>query len=182
MPNNTDIQIRSEEVQDILTSVPNWMIRWGNSLILLLLVLFILMSWFIKYPDIINTEVIVTTEIPPEKVYAKSNGKFDAFFVKDNDSVKRKHRVIVGAYKTQTPEFHATMKRMITNPFWHVPYSISSTEILYNARKDSNYFNRRGYKVFKSGEQVDPAGVNWSAIGENNFPYRIRQNGGGGNS
>lgn len=87
MPNNQDIQIRSEEVQEILSAVPNWMIRWGNSLILVLLFLLLLMTWFIKYPDIINTEVMVTTIIPPEKIYARSSGKFDAFFVTDNTSV-----------------------------------------------------------------------------------------------
>ena len=90
MPNNNqDIQIRSEEVQEILTAVPNWMIRWGNTLVLILLLLFLLMSWFIKYPDIVQTEVMVTTIIPPEKIYAKSSGKFDAFLVKDNDTVNK---------------------------------------------------------------------------------------------
>jgi murein L,D-transpeptidase YcbB/YkuD len=107
--------------------------------------------------------------------------EFTLYFI-DSNEVKRKHRVVVGAYATQTPEFHATMKRMITNPFWHVPYSISSTEILHAARKDSAYFEKRGYKIFQSGEQVDPKAVDWSSVAQNNFPYRVRQNGGGGNS
>jgi hypothetical protein len=34
MPNTIDdIELRSEEVQDILEAVPNWMIRYGNLLI-----------------------------------------------------------------------------------------------------------------------------------------------------
>lgn len=90
MPNNNnDTELRSEEVQDILTAVPNWMIRCGNTLILVLLILFILMSWFIKYPDIINTKIMVTTEIPPEKIYAKTSGKFDAFLVNDNNLIQK---------------------------------------------------------------------------------------------
>lgn len=90
MPNNNnDTELRSEEVQDILTAVPNWMIRCGNTLILVLLILFILMSWFIKYPDIINTKIMVTTEIPPEKIYAKTSGKFDVFLVNDNDLIQK---------------------------------------------------------------------------------------------
>jgi len=90
MPNNNhDIQLRSEEVQEILTAVPNWMIRWGNTFVLILLLMVLLMSWFIKYPDIVNTEVMVTTVIPPEKLIAKSAGKFDAFFVKDNDTIQK---------------------------------------------------------------------------------------------
>jgi multidrug efflux pump subunit AcrA (membrane-fusion protein) len=85
---NLDVNIRSEEVQEILTAVLNWMIRWGNTLILALLFLFILMSWFIKYPDVIPTQITVTTIIPPEKIYAKASGKFDVFFVKDTESIK----------------------------------------------------------------------------------------------
>ena len=33
MPENTEIELRSEEVQEILTRVPHWMIRWGTVLI-----------------------------------------------------------------------------------------------------------------------------------------------------
>jgi len=88
MPNQqTNINIRSEEVQEILSAVPNWMIRWGNTLILVFLILFLMMSYFIKYPDVIPTQVVVTTVKPPEKLYAKATGKFDAFLVKDTDTV-----------------------------------------------------------------------------------------------
>ena len=70
-----DIQLRSEEVQEILTKVPHWMIRWGNALILFLTLLMLFLSWLIKYPDVIPAEAIVTTEIPPQKEYAKVTGK-----------------------------------------------------------------------------------------------------------
>lgn len=107
--------------------------------------------------------------------------EFTLYFI-DSNEVKRKHRVVVGAYATKTPEFHATMVRMITNPYWHVPYSISSTEILYGARKDSAYFSKRGYTITQGGSSVDPTTVDWSSVKQGNFPYRVRQNGGGGNS
>jgi multidrug resistance efflux pump len=84
---NNNIQLRSEEVQEILSAVPNWMIRWGNTLILLLLFLFLLLSWFIKYPDVVQAQAVVTTIIPPEKITAKSTGKFDAFLTKDGDTI-----------------------------------------------------------------------------------------------
>jgi murein L,D-transpeptidase YcbB/YkuD len=117
----------------------------------------------------------------PEKYIRVNIPEFTLYFV-DNDSVKRKHRVVVGAYATQTPEFHATMRRMVTMPFWHVPYSIASTEILYGAKKDTAYFSKRGYKVFQNGEVIDPATVDWSSVKQSTFRYRVRQDGGGGNS
>ena len=56
MPKNNsldNIELRSEEVQEILTEVPHWMIRWGNVLFLGLILLIILISWFVKYRDVI---------------------------------------------------------------------------------------------------------------------------------
>ena len=117
----------------------------------------------------------------PKRYIRVNIPEFTLYFF-NGDTLKSKHRVVVGAYATQTPEFHATMRRMVTNPFWHVPYSISSTEILYGAKKDSAYFSKRGYKIFKNGTEVNPDNVDWSSIRQNNFPYKVRQNGGSGNS
>jgi len=100
----------------------------------------------------------------------------------DQEQVVRQHRVVVGAFATQTPEFHASLKRMVTNPFWHVPYSIASTEILYGIKKDTAYLKSKGYKIFRDGEEVDAQTVDWTEVGARNFKYHVRQNGGGGNS
>ncbi len=83
-----DIELRSEEVQEILTQVPHWMIRWGNVLFLLLILMLLFLSWFVKYPDIIASEALITTQIPPQKEYAKITGKLDAILVSDNQQVK----------------------------------------------------------------------------------------------
>ncbi|MEQ5791344.1 HlyD family efflux transporter periplasmic adaptor subunit [Muricauda sp. NFXS6] len=90
MPNSSleDIELRSEEVQEILSKVPNWMLRWGNMLFLALIFLVLLLSWFVKYPDIIVSEATITTLDPPQKEYAKTTGKFDAILVKENELVK----------------------------------------------------------------------------------------------
>ena len=82
---NTDL--RSEEVQEILSKIPHWMIRWGSILFLILLVLVIALTWFIKYPDVINSKAIVTTKIPPQKEYAQISGKIDELLVLDNELV-----------------------------------------------------------------------------------------------
>ncbi|GAA0743179.1 HlyD family secretion protein [Gaetbulibacter jejuensis] len=90
MPNNNSlehIELRSEEVQEILTKVPHWMIRWGNVLFLSLIVMLLLISWFVKYPDVIESEATVTTQIPPQKEYAQITGKLDAILVEDNQNV-----------------------------------------------------------------------------------------------
>ena len=89
MPANTEIELRSEEVQEILTRVPNWMIRWGSVVILLILLSLFFVSWVVKYPDVITTQIIITTNIPPEKLVAKVSGKIEALLVNDRTLVSR---------------------------------------------------------------------------------------------
>ena len=83
----TSFELRSEEVQDILTKVPNWMIRWGTLLIFTIIVIMFVVSWFLKYPDIVKTEIIVTTNIPPEKLIAKVSGRIQVILVTDKSNV-----------------------------------------------------------------------------------------------
>ena len=93
--NNQNIELRSEQVQEILSYVPNWMIRWGNTLFLILILMLLFISWFVKYPDIISTEIMITTTIPPEKLYSKINGQFEVFLTKDGDSVFKNQTLAV---------------------------------------------------------------------------------------
>ncbi len=83
MPNYNEIELRSEEVQDILTKIPHWIIRWGSLVVLIILLLLFLVSWMVKYPDIITTEIIITTQIPPEKLEAKTSGKIQTILIDD---------------------------------------------------------------------------------------------------
>ncbi|WP_288981651.1 HlyD family efflux transporter periplasmic adaptor subunit [uncultured Flavobacterium sp.] len=87
MPNHNEIEIRSEEVQDILTKIPHWVIRWGSLVVLIILLLLFLVSWMVKYPDIITTEITITTQIPPEKLVAKTSGKIQAILINDKTIV-----------------------------------------------------------------------------------------------
>ncbi|MFP4847142.1 HlyD family secretion protein [Winogradskyella sp. PE311] len=89
MDNHKDhIELRSEQVQELLEAVPNWMIRYGNILILILILMFFMLSWFIKYPDIIAAEAQITTKLPPQKKYARISGKLDSILISDNTLIK----------------------------------------------------------------------------------------------
>ena len=84
---NTTFELRSEEVQDILTKVPHWMIRWGTVLIFGIIIMLFFTSWFLKYPDVVKTEIVITTNIPPEKLVAKTSGRIEAILVKDKSLI-----------------------------------------------------------------------------------------------
>jgi len=82
-------ELRSEEVQDILTKVPHWMIRWGTVLIFAIIVMLFFVSWFVKYPDVVHTEIVITTNIPPERIVSKSSGRIEAILVKNKTLVPK---------------------------------------------------------------------------------------------
>ena len=82
------IEIRSDEVQDILVQVPRWVIRWGILVILVIVILIITGSWFFKYPDINRSEILITTENPPAPLVAKVNGKIEKLFIEDKQFVE----------------------------------------------------------------------------------------------
>ncbi len=83
-------EVRSEEMQEILHRAPNWMLRSGISMLFILFIIFLIISWFIKYPDIINSNVIITSQNPPIALIAQSGGRIETLLVKD------KQLVIVG--------------------------------------------------------------------------------------
>lgn len=91
----TPFELRSEEVQDILTKVPHWMIRWGTVLIFVILFMLFFVSWFVKYPDIVKAEIVITTTIPPEKIVSKSSGRIEAILVKDKAMVSKNSALAV---------------------------------------------------------------------------------------
>lgn len=69
------IELRSQEVQDIITQMPGWLLRWGITLIFVLFVGLLAVSWFIRYPDVIKASVVVTTNPAPINLVSRSTGK-----------------------------------------------------------------------------------------------------------
>lgn len=77
----------STEVQDILGHVPNWLIRWGITVIALILVAFLVAAWIFKYPDMITALVTVSGDNPPAPVMARVDGRLRQLLVKNGQLV-----------------------------------------------------------------------------------------------
>jgi HlyD family secretion protein len=86
------IEIRSEEMDEILGKSPTWMLRRGVLLLFFIVLVLLTGSWLFKYPDIISAPIIITSNNPPSPVVARSNGRITAFYVSD------KQPVIAGQY------------------------------------------------------------------------------------
>ncbi len=99
-----------------------------------------------------------------------------------NDSLKSDHNIVVGKYENQTPQLESKLRKIVVYPYWNVPYSISSKEILPALKYNSGYLAKHNYKIYKSGEEVDPSTVDWKSIRQNAFPYKVVQDPGRANS
>jgi HlyD family secretion protein len=95
MPQNDNIEIRSDEVQEIIGKSPSWLLRSGLTVILVFLLFLLLGSWVFHYPDIIRARIIVLSENPPAHIVARTTGKIDQLFVQDNDSVKKDQLIAI---------------------------------------------------------------------------------------
>lgn len=81
-------EIRSTEVQEILGHIPHWTIRWGISVIFILIIILLAVSWVVKYPDYIQGKVVVKTQKPPVKLHAKNTGLLKHMNFVSGDTIK----------------------------------------------------------------------------------------------
>ena len=66
-----------------------WIIRWGISIIFVVVAGLVVGSYFFKYPDIIVASITVTSENLPAGLMAKSSGRIDTIFVSEKQLVKK---------------------------------------------------------------------------------------------
>ena len=81
------IEIRSEEVQEIMGTPPKWIIRWGIVIIFFVVMTLLAGSYFYKYPDLINAQITIVSENPPVSIVARADGKLNNIFVADKQVV-----------------------------------------------------------------------------------------------
>jgi multidrug resistance efflux pump len=81
------IEIKSEEISEILGRPPGWMSRWGINLLFIFVCLFLVLAWFVKYPDTIIAVITVSNERPPATMVSKVQGKITRLSVKDGQKV-----------------------------------------------------------------------------------------------
>lgn len=84
-----NIELRSEQVQEVLETPPGWLIRWGNAVILAVIVLVFTMSYFIKYPEFVPAPIVVTSQNPPEKLQSRTDSKIEKIFISNHQKVKK---------------------------------------------------------------------------------------------
>jgi len=86
--NKQDDIIYSEPVNEIMGRPPGKILRWGNTIIIIVFVLFLILLWLIRYPDIIPAQVEITTVNPPVTLVSKLTGRIKNLYVADKNEVR----------------------------------------------------------------------------------------------
>lgn len=100
----------------------------------------------------------------------------------NEDTLCSEHTIVVGKLENQTPELKSKLHTIVAYPFWNVPYSIASKEILPAAQANPNYFDRNNMVLLRNKDTINPYKVKWGKIKKNSFPYKVVQQPGPKNS
>ncbi|WP_051314998.1 L,D-transpeptidase family protein [Algoriphagus terrigena] len=88
-------------------------------------------------------------------------------------------KVIVGKEYSESPTFTAPMSYIVFSPYWNIPPSITTDEIIPAVEANRDYLSEKNMEVVNGdGETVNASKVNWSK----DTAYRVRQKPGGDNS
>jgi L,D-transpeptidase YcbB len=88
-------------------------------------------------------------------------------------------RIIIGRPDHRTPIFSNRITRLILNPFWYIPPEIAAREIVPVVRRQPEYLERSGIRLFAAGSAdrvaIDPDTIDWEKAQTAGFPFYFRQ-------
>ena len=77
------------EIEEIISKKPPMIVRWGTALLFLFLLFIGIISWFIKYPDIIQAPAKLTSINASKPIITLINGKLIKLNIGENQSVSK---------------------------------------------------------------------------------------------
>jgi len=122
---------------------------------------------------------------PGERYIAVNIADFSLMVV-ERQEIALTMRVVVGRPARRTPVFSSPMTYMVINPYWTVPPTIATEDMLPKAIEDPGYFDSQSIKVYYGWDEgnaaIDPRQINWGLYSKGNFPFRLVQEPGPGNA
>ncbi len=87
MPEIDKHEIRSPELQEVMSGIPGSFLRWGLLLFFAIILSILAVTWFINYPNIVSAPLTITTYNSPVPLVAKSNGNISRLFVVNEEVI-----------------------------------------------------------------------------------------------
>ena len=94
----------------------------------------------------------------------------------EKDTVVMQSAVVCGKPDHQTPILKSKIDHMLIYPYWNVPISIATKEILPAVQHDTSYIRRKNFEVLGVGDKVlDYTKIPWRRYTKDYLPVRFRQ-------
>ncbi|MES2138640.1 MAG: L,D-transpeptidase family protein [Bacteroidota bacterium] len=119
---------------------------------------------------------------PYEKQFVWVNIPKYEMRVIEEDTLVMRSNVIVGQPDHKTPILKSTIRYFLIYPYWTVPLSIATKEILPILKRDTSYLRRKNFEVLDYRNRVVETPINWKKYSKNYFPWKLRQRMGDENS
>lgn len=157
--NTDELNLRSEEIQQILTNPPAWLVRWGITLVFMFTAIILALSFMIKYPDFVTAKVIVTTERPTEQIVARYSGALEKLFIENGDTVVSGQRLAVFRNTALVEDVYALKNILDTvrSSSQGILFPIDSTSHLVLGDIETAYINfEKSYVDYHLLKDLDP--------------------------
>jgi hypothetical protein len=89
MPEINKQEIRSPEMQEVMSEIPGSFLKWGLFIFFAIILILIVGSYFIKNPEIVTVPIVITTQNPPVTLVAKSGGEIEKMFVSEGSLITK---------------------------------------------------------------------------------------------
>lgn len=76
-------------LDDVLGEPPRGLSYYGSGLIFIVIVLLLMVSGFVKYPEIIQSEIYLTSDNPPRKLVSPISSYIDSIYIKDGSYIQK---------------------------------------------------------------------------------------------
>lgn len=83
------IELRSEEVQEVMNQIPHAILRYGITVLLMIVMALLAFSAFFSYPDSIDAEFTLSSQTPPTYIMTKSGGRLEELYIVNGQLVKK---------------------------------------------------------------------------------------------
>jgi murein L,D-transpeptidase YcbB/YkuD len=94
----------------------------------------------------------------------------------EKDTVVMQSAIVCGKPENQTPILKSKIDHMLIYPYWNVPVSIATKEILPAVQRDTSYIRRKNFEVLGAGNTVlDYTKIPWRRYTKDYLPVRFRQ-------
>ena len=93
----------------------------------------------------------------------------------ERGEVQQRHRVIAGRVERQTPIVKATIRALNFFPYWRVPDSVATLDLIPKMRKEPEYIAKEKIHVLArdfNGPEVDQSTVDWNTASATQIKFR----------